>query len=87
MLSQPSKEDLLELLFSTHVKIDLHCYKILVDSGNSVNAISQDASTKIGLESQKHPNSYHVNWVNSNSIPIYKRCLLNLKMLSYEDEL
>ena len=57
-----------------------------MDSSSSVNAISQDASTKIGLEAQKHPNPYHVTWVNSNAIPIDKRCLLNLKILSYDDQ-
>ena len=57
-----------------------------MDNGSSVNAISQDASTKIGLEAQKHPSPYHVTWVNSNSIPIDKRCLLNLKTLSYDDQ-
>ena len=68
---QPSKEDPLRTtIFYTYVKIGPYYYKLLVDSGSSVNAISQDASTTIGLKAEKHPNPYHVTWVNSNSIPI-----------------
>ena len=53
---------------------------------DSVNPISKDASTKIGLEGKKHSNPYHVTWVNSNFIPIDKKYLLNLEILLYDDQ-
>ena len=59
---------------------------MIIDSGSSVNAISEKALKKLGLPFEEHPNPYKVSWVINSSLPIDKRCLLNIKILSYEDQ-
>ena len=87
MCIQPSKEDPLRTtIFFTFVKINDGMYKVIVDSGSSVNVISEKAFKQLGVTSEKHPNPYEVSWVNKTSIPVDKRCLLSLKFLSYEDQ-
>ena len=59
---------------------------MIIDSGSSVNAISNKALKKLGLPYGKHPSPYKVSWVIHSSLPVDKRCLLNIMVLSYEDQ-
>ena len=59
---------------------------MIIDSGSSINAISEKALKQLGLPFEKHPNPYEVSWVINSSFPVNKRCLLNIKILSYEDQ-
>ena len=61
-------------------------FKLIIDSGSSVNAISERALKKLGLPCEKHPNPYEVSWVINSSLPVNNRCLLTIKILSYEDQ-
>ena len=59
---------------------------MIIDSGSNVNAISEKALKQLGLPFEKHPSPYKVSWVINSSLPIDKRCLVNIKILSYEDQ-
>ena len=73
-------------IFFTYIKIGNDFYKAIIDSGSSVNAISEKALKQLRLPIQKHANPYKVSWVINSSLPIDKRCLVNIKILSYEDQ-
>ena len=73
-------------IFFTYIKMGNEFYKVIIDSGSSVNAISEKALKQLGLPFEKHPNPYEVSWVINSSLPVDKRCLLNIKILSYEDK-
>ena len=73
-------------IFFTYIKIGNEFYKVIIDSGSSVNAISEKALKQLGLPFEKHPNPYEVSWVVNSSLLVDKRCLLNIKILSYEDK-
>ena len=70
--------------FFTHIKIRNDFYKVVIDSESSVNAISEKALKQLGLTFEKHPNPYEVSWVINSSLPVDKRCLLNIKIGEYQ---
>ena len=85
--NEMSQEDFLRTTyFFTYTKILNDFYKVIIDSGSSVNAISERALKQLGLPHEKHPSPYEVSWVVNSSLPVNKRCLLNIKVLSYEDQ-
>ena len=83
-LQTSQEHSLRTAIFFTYIKIGNDFYKVIIDSGSSVNGISEKALKQLGLPSEKHPNPYKVSWVINSSFPIYKRCLV--KILSYEDQ-
>ena len=61
---QTSQEpSLRSAIFFTYIKIGHDYYKVIIDSGSSVNAISEKALKQLGLPCEKHPNPYEVSWV------------------------
>ena len=85
-LQTSQEHSLRTAIFFTYIKIGNNFYKVIIDSGSSVNVISEKALKQLGLPFEKHPNPYKVSWVINSSLPIYKRCLVNIKILSYEDQ-
>ena len=85
-LQTSQEHSLRTAIFFTYIKIGNDFYKVIIDSGSSVNATSEKALKQLGLPFEKHPNPYEVSWVINSSLPIDKRCLLNIKILSYEDQ-
>ena len=85
-LQTSQEHSLRTAIFFTYIKIGSDFYKVIIDSGSSVNAISEKALKPLGLPFEKHPNPYEVSWVINSSLPVDKRCLLNIKILSYEDQ-
>jgi len=63
-------------IFHTWMKINDKNYKIIVDSGSCINAVSSKLVSTIGLEAVPHPCPYKVSWVNTTSIEVNKRCLI-----------
>ena len=59
---------------------------MIIDSGSSINAISERALKQLGFPFEKHPTPYKVSWVTNSSLPIDKRCLVDIRILSYEDQ-
>ena len=85
-LQTSQEHSLRTAIFFTNIKIGNDFYKVIIDSGSSVNAISEKALKQLGLPFEKHPNPYKISWVINSSLPIDKRCLVNIKILSYEDQ-
>ena len=50
-------------IFFTYIKIGNDFYKVIIDSGSSVNVISEKALKQIGIPHEKHPSPYEVSWV------------------------
>ena len=73
-------------IFFTYIKIGNDYYKVIIDSASSVNTISEKALKQLGLPFENHPNPYEVSWMINSSLPVDKRCLLTIKILSYEDQ-
>ena len=73
-------------IFFTYIKIGNEYHKVIIDSGSSINVISEGALKKLGLPFGKHPTPYKVSWVTNSSLPIDKRCLVDIRILSYEDQ-
>ena len=84
-LQTSQEHSLRTAIFFIYIKIGNDFYKVIIDSGSSVNAISKRALKELGLPFEKHPNPYEVSWVINSSLLVDKRCLLNIKILSYED--
>ena len=45
-------------IFFTYIKIGHDFYKVIIDSGSSVNAISERVLKQLGLPFEKHPSPY-----------------------------
>ena len=73
-------------IFFTYIKIGNHYHKVIIDSGSSINAISERALKQLGHPFEKHPTPYKVSWVTNSSLLIDKRCLVDIRILSYEDQ-
>ena len=51
-----------------------------------MNAISTKAVKNLGLATVPHPNPYKVSWIDSTSIPIKSRCLVQIQLQSYQEK-
>jgi len=67
-------------IFHTWMKIDDKNYKIIVDSGSCINAVSSKLVSMIGLEAVPHPCPYKVSWVNTTSIEVNERFLVLVRL-------
>ncbi|XP_073117835.1 uncharacterized protein [Elaeis guineensis] len=61
-------------IFHTFIKFGDKIYKMIIDSGSCINAISTDTIKRLGLTPVDHPSPYTVSWIDSSSIPIKFRC-------------
>jgi len=61
--------------------------KVLVDSGSSINAISQKTITRTGLKVVSHPRPYNVSWIDSTSLSIKERCKVPLHIAGTRSEI
>ena len=85
-LQTSQEHSLRTAIFFTYIQIGNDFYKMIIDSGSTVNAISEKALKHLGLRFEKHPSPYKVSRVTSSSLPVDKRCLLTIKFLSHEDQ-
>ena len=69
------------------MKIGDKNYKIIVDSGSCINAMSSKLVSMIGLEAVPHLCSYKVSWVNTTSIEVNERCLVPVQFATYKDKI
>lgn len=62
IFTQPMNEDPQHTsIFFTYITCENKLCKIIVDSGSSMNIISQDVVNRLGLKSIPHPNPYKVS--------------------------
>ena len=73
------------LQFLIQIK-DKFC-RVLVDSGSSINAISQKTITRTGLKVVSHPRPYNVSWIDATSISIKERCKVPLHIAGTRSEI
>ena len=73
-------------VLQTFIKIGDKVCKIIIDSGSCVNAISTNAVKTLGLATVPHPQPYKVSWIDSTSIPIKSRCLVQIQLQSYQEK-
>ena len=71
-LQTSQEHSLRTAIFFTYIKIANDFYKVIIDSGSSVNAISEKALKQLGLPFEKHPTPYEVSWVINSSLPLDK---------------
>ena len=73
-------------ILQTFTKLRNKVCKIIIDSESCVNAISTSTIKTLGLPMAPHPSPYKVSWIDSTSIPIKSRCLVQLQLQSYQEK-
>ncbi|XP_022880942.1 uncharacterized protein LOC111398247 [Olea europaea var. sylvestris] len=74
-------------IFHTYIKINNKGYKVIVDSGSCINAVSIATVSCLGLKPVPHPQPYSASWVNTSSIAVKERCLVPIQFLEYKDHI
>nr|ABD63103.1 gag-pol polyprotein, related [Asparagus officinalis] len=87
-ISQPKTVDdwRRTFIFHTFTKIGDKNYKVIVDSGSCINAVSSAMIAKLGLKVVSHPNPYKVSWINDTALNVQERCLVPLQFSIYKDK-
>ena len=70
-------------IFSTFTKIGTLVIKIVVDSGNVVNAVAAASVLSLGLQPLPHPRPYKAMWINDAYLAVTTRCIVPLQMAGY----
>ena len=71
-------------IFQTCAKCGDKTCKVIIDSGSCINAVSSNVVSCIGLKLTPHPNTNKVSWVDTSSIAIKERCVVQLQFLTYK---
>ena len=74
-------------IFATFTRIADTVIKILVDSGSVVNAVAAASVPALGLTPEVHPLPYKAMWINDLSLAVTHRCLVPLRVASYEADI
>jgi len=72
--------------FHTFTKIKNKSCKVIVDSGNCINAISLKSLEYLGLEVVPHPYPFKVSWIDSTTLEVKQRCLVPVNFNHYKDK-
>ena len=64
---------------------DKNC-KVIVDSENSINAISSKLIERLGLKVVPHPHPYKVSWINSTTLEVKQWCCPG-RLYIYKDKI
>ena len=68
-------------LFHTTCTIGGKGCKLVIDGGSCENVMVEEAIQKLGLEMEKHPAPYRLEWLKKGSkIIVSKRCLINFSI-------
>jgi len=83
-LSQPKEKDdwRRTTMFHTFTRIGGRSYKVIVDSGSCINAVSSTIIANFGL------NCIPIEtWINSSSLEVKQRCLVSIDFGLYKDKI
>ena len=72
-------------VFYIVVRIGDKTTKLIVDSGSCVNAVSREATKRLGLATTPHPIPYKVSWINGTALSVTHQCEVPLKMSTYAE--
>lgn len=76
-----------ENLFHTKCKIMGQAAAVIVDNGSCTNAVSWQVVDKFGLQTIKHPQPYHLQWMNqSGDLKVTKQALVPICISSYQED-
>ena len=83
----PSTQDLTQRtrVFYIVVHIGDKTAKLIVDSRSCVNAVSREATKRLGLATTPHPIPYKVSWINGTALSVTHQCEVPLKMSTYAE--
>jgi len=56
--------------FQMFIKIGDENYKMIVDSGSNINAVSSKVIGRCGLKTISYPHPYKVSWINSTALEV-----------------
>jgi len=74
-------------IFHTFIKIGDNNWKVIVNSGSCVNAVSSKIIEKVGWKAEPHPHPYKMSWINSTALDVKQRCLVSIKFDVYKDKI
>ncbi|KAH9679211.1 hypothetical protein KPL71_026032 [Citrus sinensis] len=76
-------------IFQTTCTIGGKVCRMVIDSGNWENVISEEAVTKLNLKTEPHQTPYKLAWLKKgNQVTVSKRCLVSLSIGSiYKDKI
>jgi hypothetical protein len=74
-------------IFQTSCTIKEKICKMIIDSGSCENVVSEEAVTKLGLETHTHPQPYKLSWLQKGSeVTVTKRVCVNFSIgTNYKD--
>lgn len=82
ILTKPTSEDWRRTAnYTTYMKCGQAFYRVIIDSGSAINAVSSKPVSQLKLTPQPHHCPYKVSCVNKTSLPVTQRCLLPLEVL------
>ncbi|CAL1396531.1 unnamed protein product [Linum trigynum] len=77
-----------ENMFHSRCLVAGKLLSLIVDGGSCDNVISQDAVSKLGLKTPRHPEPYNLHWLNDyGAIQVTKRAKVSFEIGGYQDEL
>lgn len=88
ILTKPTSEDWRRTAnYTTYMKCGQAFYRVIIDSGSAINAVSSKPVSQLKLTPPPHHCPYKVSCVNKTSLPVTQHCLLPLEVLSYKDNI
>ena len=70
-------------MFHTKYKCEDKFCDVIVDGGSTKNFGSKEMVTKLKLKREKHPQIYHISWVqDDHKVLASEKCLLKLNIWS-----
>ena len=86
--SSPTTDDPLRTsIFYTYVKINGHACKVIVDSGNCVNIVSDHVLQRAGLSTISHLAPYDVSWIDATALLVHHQCQVPLRVSTYDEHI
>ncbi|KAK8933568.1 hypothetical protein KSP39_PZI015465 [Platanthera zijinensis] len=61
--------------------------KLAIDGGSCVNIVAKKALERMQVTPEPHPQPYRVLWVDKSAIQVTQRCLVPLRLASFEDKI
>ena len=71
-------------IFRGRCTINKRVYDLIIDSGSRENIASKSLVTKLGLKTEKHPNSYTIGWIRKRvEVKVTNTCRIKFSIRKY----
>jgi hypothetical protein len=76
-------------LFHSRCMIGGKVCQLVIDSGSCENVVAEEVVKKLALETEQHPNPYHLEWLKKGTeVVVSKHCLVSFSIgLRYKDKM